>query len=82
MVEEINRRAICAAVAQILQKERTRRKLTLAAVAAKSGLSYQMIRFVESQRRNPTLDTLLRICGAMEIELLDVLKRANRLPKK
>jgi transcriptional regulator with XRE-family HTH domain len=82
MVEDKYRRAVCAAVAEILQNERAERGLTLAAVAAKAGLSYQMVRFVEKQDRNPTLDTLLRICNAMGIELVDVLKRANKMAKK
>ena len=82
MAENKNRRAICAAVAQILQKERAQRGLTLAAVAAKAGLSYQMVRFVETQKRNPTLDTLLRICAAMEIDFEAVLKRAKREAQK
>jgi transcriptional regulator with XRE-family HTH domain len=81
MAEDKNRRAICAAVAQILQEERTQRGLTLAAVAAKAGLSYQMIRFVESQKRNPTLDTLLRICFALGTDFETVLKRATKAAK-
>lgn len=82
MSEDKYRRAICAAVAQILQEERARRGMTLAAVADKAGLSYQMVRFVEQQKRNPTLDTLLRICSAMEVEFIDVLKRATKATKK
>jgi transcriptional regulator with XRE-family HTH domain len=82
MAEDKNRRAICAAVAQILHAERAERGLTLAAVADKAGLSYQMVRFVEQQKRNPTFDTLLRICDAMEIEFIDVLKRATKAAKK
>jgi transcriptional regulator with XRE-family HTH domain len=77
MSEDKKRRAICAAVAAILANERARRSMTLAAVASKAGLSYQMVRFVEKQERNPTLDTLLRICDAMDVEFLDVLRRAN-----
>lgn len=82
MAEDKHRRAICAAVAQILKNERAQRGLTLAAVAVKSGLSYQMVRFVEKQERNPTLDTLLRICDAMEIQFVDVLKQATKTAKK
>ena len=82
MSEDKYRRAICAAVAQILREERADRDLTLAAVATKAGLSYQMVRFVEQQKRNPTLDTLLRICAAMEIDFIDVLKRASKSAKK
>ena len=82
MAEDKSRRAVCAAVAQILHKQRAERGLTLAAIAAKAGLSYQMVRFVETQKRNPTLDTLLRICSAMEIDFIDVLKQATKSAKK
>jgi transcriptional regulator with XRE-family HTH domain len=39
------------------------------AVAKRAGLSHSMISRVEHELRKPTLDTLLRIAQAMEIEL-------------
>jgi transcriptional regulator with XRE-family HTH domain len=77
MVSEKNRRAVCSAVARNLKRERQNRGLTLSAVAAKAGLSYQMVSFVEKEMRNPTLDTLLRIAGALEINLAEILCQAQ-----
>jgi len=46
-------------------------------LAEKSGLSLSMISFVERNLRKPTLDTLLRISAALEVELWKVLKKAT-----
>jgi transcriptional regulator with XRE-family HTH domain len=35
-----------------------------------------MVSFVERGMRNPTLDTLLRLTGALEIDPVEVLRRA------
>ena len=82
MATEKNRRAVCTAVARILQAERKKRGLTLAAVASAAGLSRQMIRFVEQETRNPTLDSVLRICDAMDLDIEVLLKRAKREARK
>jgi len=37
-----------------------------------------MVSYVERRERNPTLDTLLRITEALEIDLVDVLQSAQR----
>lgn len=50
----------------------------MTALAERAGLSHQMVSFVERQMRNPTLETLLRMTEAMEIDLADVLQRAQR----
>ncbi|MGD0745515.1 MAG: helix-turn-helix transcriptional regulator [Verrucomicrobiota bacterium] len=76
-----NRRAVCSAVAHILRQERQKRGLTLAAVAARAGLSYQMVGFVEKEIRNPTLDTLLRIAAALEIDLAEIICQAQSISK-
>lgn len=82
MAPEKSRRALCSAVAHVLHDERKKRGLSLTAVATTAGLSRQMISFVEEEERNPTLDTLLRICDALEINFIDVLKRAAKAAKK
>jgi transcriptional regulator with XRE-family HTH domain len=69
---------ICTAVAHILREERLKRKLSLNVLAAKAGLSYQIISYIERELRTPKLDTLVRITSALEIELSDVLRRAER----
>ena len=47
-------------------------------VAERAGLSQQMVSYVERQMRNPTLETLLRIAAAIDIDFVDVLKRAGK----
>ena len=46
-------------------------------VAERAGLSQQMVSYVEREMRNPTLETLLRIAAALEIDLVQVLREAQ-----
>jgi transcriptional regulator with XRE-family HTH domain len=71
------RTAICSEVAGILKAEREKRRLSMTAVAAQAGLSQQMVSYVERGIRNPTLETLLRITGALDINLAEVISRAT-----
>jgi len=50
----------------------------MARVAERSGLSYQMISYVERKMRNPTLDTMLRITSALGLDLGDLIKNATQ----
>jgi len=77
-----SQQAVCARVAQTLRKEREKRGLSMNLVAERSGLSQQMVSYVERQMRNPTLETLLRIAAAIEIDLVDVLRKAKKAGKK
>jgi len=43
----------------------------MTALAAKTGLSQQMVSYVERELRNPSLDTLLRITAGLGIRLSD-----------
>jgi len=70
------RTAICSEVARILKAERKKRELSMTTVAAKAGLSQQMVSYVERGMRNPTLETLLRITDALDIDLTKVIARA------
>ena len=69
---------IGAAVARELRLEREKRKLSKNRTAARAGLSQQMVGYVERQMRNPTLDTLLRMAKAMEMELWPLIKKAEK----
>ncbi len=54
----------------------------MTALAAKAGLSRAMISFVESEFRNPSLETLLRITYALGINLSRVIAKADAaIPK-
>jgi transcriptional regulator with XRE-family HTH domain len=49
------------------------------AVAERAGLSQQMVSYVERGMRNPTLETLLRMAEALEIDLWVVLRDCTAL---
>lgn len=71
-------RAVCSKIAQRLRAERLRQNLSLVAVAARAGLSYQMIGYVEQGRRVPGLDTFLRIAAALELDPSVLIRDAQR----
>lgn len=62
----------------MLRQERLRQNLSLARVAERAGLSYQMISYVERKMRNPTLDTMLRITSALGLNLGELITNADR----
>jgi transcriptional regulator with XRE-family HTH domain len=76
VAQRTTRRTISSNVARILREERLKRALSMSAVAARAGLSQQMVSYVEREMRSPTLDTLLRITEALEISLAEVLRKA------
>jgi transcriptional regulator with XRE-family HTH domain len=57
----------CSQVANILRGERERRGVSMTRLAEMSGLSQGMISLVEHEHRNPSLETMLRICQALKI---------------
>ena len=77
MPSDAPREKVCSNVARILREEREREKLSLNSLAAKAGISRQMVSYIEQEERNPSLDTLLRICNALNVHLDDVIKRAR-----
>ena len=76
------RDGVTSEVARILRKERLQRGLSMNLVSERAGLSRPMISLVERELRNPTLDTLLRITEALEIDLVDVLQHAKQAVEK
>jgi transcriptional regulator with XRE-family HTH domain len=68
---------VSAEVARLLREERAKRKLSLNELSAKAGLSRQMVSYIEQEKRNPSLDTLLRLSWALKINLDDVIRRAR-----
>ena len=78
MVADKSRQTVCANVARILRQERERRGISMTVLGERSGLSQQMVSYVERDMRNPSLDTLLRMCDALGIELDDVIRRAKK----
>jgi transcriptional regulator with XRE-family HTH domain len=69
-------------VMRLLKQERERRELSRYAVAQNSGLSPQMIGYVETGERNPTLETALRIASAIGVDLAQVITEAQALASR
>lgn len=72
-----SQQAVCARIAQSLRQEREKRRISMNALAERAGLSQQMISYVERELRNPTLETLLRMSAALEVDLWKLIKRAE-----
>jgi transcriptional regulator with XRE-family HTH domain len=70
--------AMGSQVAAIFRAEREKQGLSMNGVAERAGLSQSMVSLVEREERNPTLETLLRIATALDLDLADVLQRAQR----
>jgi transcriptional regulator with XRE-family HTH domain len=75
------REAICSQVARIIRDERIKRGMAMSTLARRAGLSQAMISFVEREVRNPSLDTLLRIAGALRVDLSEVIAEAHRIAR-
>ena len=70
--------AICSQVASLLKEEREKRGLSLNLLSEKAGLSRQTVSFIEQELRTPTLDTLLRITTALQVDLEQIIARARK----
>jgi len=70
--------AECEKIIQLLKKERERRGLSKYAVAQQSGLSQQAIGYMEKGHRIPSLETVLRVAKAMNVDLAVIIKRAQK----
>ena|SRR5580765_6485214 len=77
-----SQQAICFRVARLLKQEREMRGLSMNLLAERAGLSQQMVSYVEREMRNPTLETLLRMAAALNIDLSRTLRQAIREVRK
>ena len=73
------REAIASNVIRLLREEREKRRLSMNVVAQRSGLSHSIVSLIERDLRNPTLDTLLRIAEAIEVDLGKVITQAAKI---
>ena len=71
-------RVISLQVVRLLKKERIRRGISMNRLAQRSGLSQSMVSLLEREMRTPTLDTLLRIAAALDVDLSKLLKQASK----
>ena len=72
------RDVISSQVAHLLREERQKRGLSLNVIAEKAGLSRQTVSYVEQEAQSPSLDTLLRITWALDVDLEQIITRARK----
>lgn len=72
------RQAIITRLVSAIEAERRKQQLSLNAVATSSGLSHTMVMRVEKKERTPTIDTLLRIAAALDVDLWKLLRDATK----
>ena len=74
--------AVCSNVAAILRADREARGLSMSAVAERGSLSQQMVSYVERGMRKPTLDTIVRMAHALDLDLSELMRRAQKAAAK
>lgn len=77
MANKSHRQAIQSQVIRLLHEERVRQRVSITSLAAQAGLSQPMVSYVERELRKPTLDTLLRLAEALDINLANVIRKAT-----
>jgi transcriptional regulator with XRE-family HTH domain len=70
--------AVCVNVVRLLRDERLAQGLSKYAMAGRSGLSEQMIGYVERGLRRPSLETVVRMASALEVDLGKIIARAYK----
>ena len=69
---------ICAQIVRLLTDERKRRQLSGNSLAEKAGLSQSLISSLETNPWNPTIGTLLRIAEVLEVDLGEIITKAQK----
>lgn len=71
------RHAVSSEVARLLKSARESKGLSKTRLAEAAGISQGMVTYIEAEERNPSLDVLLRLSEALEIELFELIKEAS-----
>jgi transcriptional regulator with XRE-family HTH domain len=65
-----------------LRKARERAALTQEQLSFRAGLSRPYISQLERNLKSPTVDTLFRLCDALDVSAADVVRRVDAARKK
>ena len=65
-----------------IRKARTKAGLTQEELAYEAGISRNYVSLLELNQKSPTVDVLLRLCGAMGISAGAMIKRVERDERK
>jgi transcriptional regulator with XRE-family HTH domain len=69
-------------IVRLLRTERERQGLSKYAVEQRSGISQQMVGYVERGMRKPSLETALRMADGLGVDLADIIKEARKSVRK
>jgi len=64
-------------IGRILRVYREKRKRNLSVVAGAANISVSMLSQIELGRVSPSIDTLMRVCGALEIEPVELFRHIS-----
>lgn len=68
----------CRAIARVVKDRREQLGLSMTQVGIRAGLSQQSISYLEREMRIPNVDTLLRVSEALQWNLSELIKKAER----
>ena len=66
-------------IVHLLRDERKRQGLSKYAVEQRSGISQQMVGYVERGLRKPSLETALRMADGLGVDLAEIIKTARKV---
>lgn len=69
-------------IVRLLRDERTRQGLSKYAVEQRSGISQQMVGYVERGMRRPSLETALRMADGLGVDLCVIIRKARKIGPK
>ena len=69
-------------IVRLLYAERKGRGLSKYAVEQRSGISQQMVGYVERGLRRPSLETALRMADGLGVDLAEIIKKARKVAAK
>ena len=66
-------------IVRLLREERKRQGLSKYTVEQRSGLSQQMVGYVERGLRRPSLETALRLAEGLGVDLAEIITKARKV---
>ena len=69
-----------ARIGNRIRRLRTLKSMPLRALADATGLSMSMLSLVERGKTSPSIGTLIAICSALDVHMVDLLAPAHQLP--
>ena len=61
-------------IANRLRKARKEKGITQLELSLQAGISQNMVACIEAGKRNPTFQTIIKMCRALDVRLSDILK--------